>query len=200
MYQILENMGLSTGNVLEPSCGVGNFMGLVPESMQNIQMYGVELDPISGKIAGQLYQKNRIEVKGFEKTEYPESFFDCVIGNVPFGNYQVSDRKYDKYSLMIHDYFIVKSLDLIRPGGVVAVITSSRTMDKESEKVRLQFAEKADLLGAIRLPENAFRKNAGTDVVSDILFFQKLDRAVLQKLLGGSGRKQKRDIKSILIL
>ena len=181
MYQILENMGLSTGNVLEPSCGVGNFMGLVPESMQNIQMYGVELDPISGKIAGQLYQKNRIEVKGFEKTEYPESFFDCVIGNVPFGNYQVSDRKYDKYSLMIHDYFIVKSLDLIRPGGVVAVITSSRTMDKESEKVRLQFAEKADLLGAIRLPENAFRKNAGTDVVSDILFFQKRDRAVLQK-------------------
>ena len=181
MYQILENMGLSTGNVLEPSCGVGNFMGLVPESMQNIQMYGVELDPISGKIAGQLYQKNRIEVKGFEKTEYPESFFDCVIGNVPFGNYQVSDRKYDKYSLMIHDYFIAKSLDLIRPGGVVAVITSSRTMDKESEKVRLQFAEKADLLGAIRLPENAFRKNAGTDVVSDILFFQKRDRAVLQK-------------------
>ena len=181
MYQILENMGLSTGNVLEPSCGVGNFMGLIPENMQGIQMYGVELDPISGKIAGQLYQKNRIEVKGFEKTEYPESFFDCVIGNVPFGNYQVSDRKYDKYSLMIHDYFIVKSLDLIRPGGVVAVITSSRTMDKESEKVRLQFAEKADLLGAIRLPENAFRKNAGTDVVSDILFFQKRDRAVLQK-------------------
>ena len=181
MYQILENMGLSTGNVLEPSCGVGNFMGLVPESMQNIQMYGVELDPISGKIAGQLYQKNRIEVKGFEKTEYPESFFDCVIGNVPFGNYQVSDRKYDKYSLMIHDYFIVKSLDLIRPGGVVAVLTSSGTMDKENEKVRLQFAEKADLLGAIRLPENAFRKNAGTDAVSDILFFQKRDRAVLQK-------------------
>ena len=181
MYQILENMGLSTGNVLEPSCGVGNFMGLIPENMQGIQMYGVELDPISGKIAGQLYQKNRIEVKGFEKTEYPESFFDCVIGNVPFGNYQVSDRKYDKYSLMIHDYFIVKSLDLIRPGGVVAVITSSRTMDKESEKVRLQFAEKADLLGAIRLPENVFRKNAGTDVVSDILFFQKRDRAVLQK-------------------
>ena len=181
MYQVLENMGLSTGNVLEPSCGVGNFMGLIPENMQGIQMYGVELDPISGKIAGQLYQKNRIEVKGFEKTEYPESFFDCVIGNVPFGNYQVSDRKYDKYSLMIHDYFIVKSLDLIRPGGVVAVITSSRTMDKESEKVRLQFAEKADLLGAIRLPENAFRKNAGTDVVSDILFFQKRDRAVLQK-------------------
>ncbi len=181
MYQILENMGLSTGNVLEPSCGVGNFMGLIPENMQGIQMYGVELDPISGKIAGQLYQKNRIEVKGFEKTEYPESFFDCVIGNVPFGNYQVSDRKYDKYSLMIHDYFIVKSLDLVRPGGVVAVITSSRTMDKESEKVRLQFAEKADLLGAIRLPENAFRKNAGTDVVSDILFFQKRDRAVLQK-------------------
>ena len=160
---------------------MGNFMGLIPENMQGIQMYGVELDPISGKIAGQLYQKNRIEVKGFEKTEYPESFFDCVIGNVPFGNYQVSDRKYDKYSLMIHDYFIVKSLDLIRPGGVVAVITSSRTMDKESEKVRLQFAEKADLLGAIRLPENAFRKNAGTDVVSDILFFQKRDRAVLQK-------------------
>ena len=181
MYQILENMGLSTGNILEPSCGVGNFMGVVPESMQNIQMYGVELDPVSGKIAGQLYQKNRIEVKGFEKTEYPESFFDCVIGNVPFGNYQVSDRKYDKYSLMIHDYFIVKSLDLIRPGGVVAVITSSGTMDKENEKVRLQFAEKADLLGAIRLPENAFRKNAGTDVVSDILFFQKRDRAVLQK-------------------
>ena len=192
MYQILENMGLSTGNVLEPSCGVGNFMGLIPENMQGIQMYGVELDPISGKIAGQLYQKNRIEVKGFEKTEYPESFFDCVIGNVPFGNYQVSDRKYDKYSLMIHDYFIVKSLDLIRPGGVVAVITSSRTMDKESEKVRLQFAEKADLLGAIRLPENAFRKNAGTDVVSDILVFPKTGSgSAAEAFLGGSGRNRR---------
>lgn len=200
MYQILENMGLSTGNVLEPSCGVGNFMGLIPENMQGIQMYGVELDPISGKIAGQLYQKNRIEVKGFEKTEYPESFFDCVIGNVPFGNYQVSDRKYDKYSLMIHDYFIVKSLDLIRPGGVVAVITSSRTMDKESEKVRLQFAEKADLLGAIRLPENAFRKNAGTDVVSDILFFQNGIGQCCRSLLGWKWEKPKMDIKSILIL
>ena len=139
------------------------------------------IQKLQSEIAKKLYPDADIQIKGFEKTEYPESFFDCVIGNVPFGNYQVSDRKYDKYSLMIHDYFIAKSLDLIRPGGVVAVITSSRTMDKESEKVRLQFAEKADLLGAIRLPENAFRKNAGTDVVSDILFFQKRDRAVLQK-------------------
>ena len=147
----------------------------------------MELDSISGRIAKQLYQKNNISVQGFETAQYPDSFFDCVIGNVPFGNYQVSDRKYDKYSLMIHDYFIVKSLDLIRPGGVVAVITSSRTMDKESEKVRLQFAEKADLLGAIRLPENAFRKNAGTDVVSDVYKRQGVLLAIGLLAAGGAG-------------
>lgn len=179
MYEALGNMGLKQGNILEPSCGVGNFMGLLPESMSTTNMYGVELDPISGQIAKQLYQKNRIAVQGFEETSYPDSFFDCVIGNVPFGAYQVSDRKYDRYHFMIHDYFISKSLDLLRPGGVVAVVTSSGTMDKQNLEVRQYFANRADLLGAIRLPNNAFQRNANTSVVADILFFQKRDRAAI---------------------
>lgn len=179
MYEALGNMGLKQGNILEPSCGVGNFMGLLPESMSAASMYGVELDPVSGQIAKQLYQKNRIAVQGFEETSYPDSFFDCVIGNVPFGAYQVSDRKYDRYHFMIHDYFIAKSLDLVRPGGVVAVVTSSGTMDKQNLEVRQYFANRADLLGAIRLPNNAFQRNANTSVVADILFFQKRDRAAI---------------------
>ena len=179
MYEALGNMGLKQGNILEPSCGVGNFMGLLPEDMSNANMYGVELDPVSGQIAKQLYQKNRIAVQGFEETSYPDSFFDCVIGNVPFGAYQVSDRKYDRYHFMIHDYFIAKSLDLVRPGGVVAVVTSSGTMDKQNPEVRQYFANRADLLGAIRLPNNAFQRNANTSVVADILFFQKRDRAAI---------------------
>ena len=179
MYEALGNMGLKQGNILEPSCGVGNFMGLLPESMSATNMYGVELDPVSGQIAKQLYQKNRIAVQGFEETSYPDSFFDCVIGNVPFGAYQVSDRKYDRYHFMIHDYFIAKSLDLVRPGGVVAVVTSSGTMDKQNPEVRQYFANRADLLGAIRLPNNAFQRNANTSVVADILFFQKRDRAAI---------------------
>ena len=179
MYAALGNMGLKQGNILEPSCGVGNFMGLLPESMSTTNMYGVEFDPVSGQIAKQLYQKNRIAVQGFEETSYPDSFFDCVIGNVPFGAYQVSDRKYDRYHFMIHDYFIAKSLDLVRPGGVVAVVTSSGTMDKQNPEVRQYFANRADLFGAIRLPNNVFQRNANTSVVADILFFQKRDRAAI---------------------
>ena len=181
MYEVLENMGLKQGNILEPSCGVGNFMGLIPESMGKTNMYGVELDPVSGRIAKQLYQKNKIAVQGFEETSYPDSFFDCVIGNVPFGAYQVSDRRYDRHHFMIHDYFIAKSLDLVRPGGVVAVVTSSGTMDKQNPAVRQYIANRAELLGAIRLPNNAFQRNANTSVVSDILFFQKRDRASIEE-------------------
>ena len=169
MYEALGNMGLKQGNILEPSCGVGNFMGLLPESMSAASMYGVELDPVSGQIAKQLYQKNRIAVQGFEETSYPDSFFDCVIGNVPFGAYQVSDRKYDRYHFMIHDYFIAKSLDLVRPGGVVAVVTSSGTMDKQNPEVRQYFANRADLLGAIRLPNNAFQRNVSAAIFTPSL-------------------------------
>ena len=181
MYEALANMGLSSGNVLEPSCGVGNFMGLLPDSMEGVRMYGVELDSISGRIARQLYQKNLIAVQGFEETELPDSFFDCVIGNVPFGQYQVNDRRYERYHFLIHDYFIARSLDLTRPGGVVAVVASSGTMDKQDESVRRYLANRADLIGAIRLPNNAFMRNANTGVVTDILFFQKRDFAALSE-------------------
>ena len=181
MYEALSNMGLSKGNVLEPSCGVGNFMGLVPESMENIKMYGVELDSVSGRIAQQLYQKNKIAVQGFETMQFPDSFFDCVVGNVPFGNYKVPDKRYDRHNFLIHDYFIAKSLDLVRPGGVVAVVTSSGTMDKKDSFVREYLANRADLVGAIRLPNNAFQRNANTSVVADILFLQKRDRAAVER-------------------
>ena len=181
MYEALSNMGLSKGNVLEPSCGVGNFMGLVPESMENIKMYGVELDNVSGRIAQQLYQKNKIAVQGFETMQFPDSFFDCVVGNVPFGNYKVPDKRYDRHNFLIHDYFIAKSLDLVRPGGVVAVVTSSGTMDKKDSSVREYLANRADLVGAIRLPNNAFQRNANTNVVADILFLQKRDRAAVER-------------------
>ena len=181
MYEALSNMGLSKGNVLEPSCGVGNFMGLVPESMENIKMYGVELDSVSGRIAQQLYQKNKIAVQGFETMQFPDSFFDCVVGNVPFGNYKVPDKRYDRHNFLIHDYFIAKSLGLVRPGGVVAVVTSSGTMDKKDSSVREYLANRADLVGAIRLPNNAFQRNANTSVVADILFLQKRDRAAVER-------------------
>ena len=181
MYEALSNMGLSKGNVLEPSCGVGNFMGLVPESMENIKMYGVELDNVSGRIAQQLYQKNKIAVQGFETMQFPDSFFDCVVGNVTFGNYKVPDKRYDRHNFLVHDYFIAKSLDLVRPGGVVAVVTSSGTMDKKDSSVREYLANRADLVGEIRLPNNAFQRNANTSVVANILFLQKRDRAAVER-------------------
>ena len=181
MYQALGSMGLSSGNMLEPSCGIGNFMGLIPESMADVRMYGVELDSVSGRIAKQLYQKNMIAVQGFETTSFPDSFFDAVIGNVPFGQYKVADPRYDRQGFLIHDYFIAKSLDLVRPGGVVAVVTSSGTMDKQNESTRRYLSQRADLLGAIRLPDNAFLRNANTGVVADILFFQKRDRMSLEE-------------------
>ena len=173
MYQGLANLGFQTGNILEPSCGVGNFMGLLPENMGNSKMYGVELDSISGRIAQQLYQKNSIAVQGFEKTDLPDSFFDVAIGNVPFGTFKVLDKKYDKYNFLIHDYFFARTLDKVRPGGVVAFITSKGTMDKENPAVRKYIAQRADLLGAIRLPNDTFKAAAGTEVTSDILFLQK---------------------------
>ena len=173
MYQGLANLGFQTGNILEPSCGVGNFMGLLPENMENSKMYGVELDSISGRIAQQLYQKNSIAVQSFEKTDLPDSFFDVAIGNVPFGTFKVPDKKYDKYNFLIHDYFFARALDKVRPGGVVAFITSKGTMDKENPSVRKYIAQRADLLGAIRLPNDTFKAAAGTEVTSDILFLQK---------------------------
>lgn len=173
MYKGLSNLGFQTGNILEPSCGVGNFMGLMPENMENSKMYGVELDSISGRIAQQLYQKNRIAVQGFEKTDLPDSFFDVAIGNVPFGTFKVPDKKYDRYNFLIHDYFFARALDKVRPGGVVAFITSKGTMDKENPSVRKYIAQRADLLGAIRLPNDTFKAAAGTEVTSDILFLQK---------------------------
>ncbi|MCD8151266.1 MAG: SNF2-related protein, partial [Clostridiales bacterium] len=175
MYDTLRNLGFQGGNILEPSMGVGNFFGMLPEGMQDSRLYGVELDSITGRIAKQMYQKADITVDGFEKTDYPNDFFDVVIGNVPFGNYKVPDKKYDRLNFQIHDYFLAKSLDQARPGGVVAVITSAGTMDKQNPSVRKYLAERADLLGAVRLPNNAFSRNAGTDVVADILFLQKRD-------------------------
>ena len=178
IYRCIENMGFTTGNVLEPSCGIGNFFGLLPESMKNSKLYGVELDPITGRIARQLYQTANIAIEGFEETSLPDSFFDLAIGNVPFGDYGVADKRYDKHHFLIHDYFFAKTLDKVRPGGVVAFITSSGTMDKKNPAVRKYIAERAELLGAIRLPNNAFLANAGTGVVADILFLQKRDRPI----------------------
>ena len=178
IYKCIENMGFTTGNVLEPSCGIGNFFGLLPESMKNSKLYGVELDPITGRIARQLYQTANIAIEGFEETSLPDSFFDIAIGNVPFGDYGVADKRYDKHRFLIHDYFFAKTLDKVRPGGVVAFITSSGTMDKKNPAVRKYIAERAELLGAIRLPNNAFLANAGTGVVTDILFLQKRDRPI----------------------
>ena len=178
IYQALENMGFKSGNILEPSCGIGNFMGLVPDSMSESKIYGVELDSVSGRIARQLYQKNSIAVQGFENTDLPDSFFDAAVGNVPFGSFKVADKKYDKNSFLIHDYFFAKTLDKVRPGGIVAFITSQGTMDKENPSVRKYIAQRADLLGAIRLPNNTFKDAAGTEVTADIIFLQKRDRLI----------------------
>ena len=176
IYEALGNMGFEKGNVLEPAMGVGNFFGMIPEKMQDSRLYGVELDSITGRIAKQLYPKADVRVTGFEKTDFQNDFFDVAIGNVPFGNYQVPDRAYDKLGFQIHDYFFAKTLDKVRPGGVVAFVTSKGTMDKQSPKVRKYLAQRADLIGAVRLPNTAFKENAGTEVTSDILFFQKRDR------------------------
>lgn len=173
IYNALKNMGVEQANILEPSCGTGNFLGMLPQEMQSSKLYGVELDSISGKIAKQLYQKANIKVEGYEKADLPDSFFDIAIGNVPFGDFKVNDKRYDKNNFLIHDYFFAKTLDKVRPGGVIAFITSKGTMDKASPEVRKYLAQRADLLGAIRLPDNTFTKNAGTKVTSDIIFLQK---------------------------
>ena len=178
MYKALGQMGFKNGNLLEPACGVGNFIGMLPEGMTGGKAYGVELDSISGRIAQQLYQNSNIAVNGFEKVEMPDSFFDVAIGNVPFGDLRLADRKYDKHHWLIHDYFFGKTLDKVRPGGIIAFITSKGTMDKESSAVRKYLAQRADLIGAIRLPNTAFKKNAGTEVTSDIIFLQKRDRII----------------------
>ena len=178
IYKAMEKMGFKEGNLLEPSCGIGNFIGMLPKSMENAKVYGVELDTISAGIAQQLYQKSSIAAQGFEEVNVPDSFFDGVIGNVPFGDFKVSDKRYDKYNFLIHDYFFAKSLDKLRPGGVMALVTSKGTMDKENSSVRKYIAQRAELLGAIRLPNNTFKGNAGTEVVSDILFLQKRDRMI----------------------
>lgn len=175
MYQVLENLGFTKGNILEPSMGVGNFFGMLPENLNQSKLYGVELDSISGRIAKLLYPNANIQIKGFEKTDYPNDFFDVAIGNVPFGAYKVNDRQYDRFNFMIHDCFLAKTIDQLRPGGVAALITTKGTMDKASPEVRKYLAERADLLGAIRLPNTAFKANAGTEVSADILFFQKRD-------------------------
>ena len=178
IYDAVERMGFSTGNILEPACGIGHFFGLLPDSMQGSNLYGVELDSITGRIAKQLYPNANISITGFEKTELPDSFFDLAIGNVPFGNYKLSEKRYDNNNFLIHDHFFAKALDKVRPGGVVAFITSKGTMDKQNPDVRRYLAQRAELLGAIRLPNNAFLKNAGTEVTSDIIFLQKHDRPI----------------------
>ena len=178
IYKAMEQMGFKEGNLLEPSCGIGNFIGMLPQSMQDSKVYGIELDTISAGIAQQLYQKSSIAAQGFEKVNVPDSFFDGVIGNVPFGDFKVSDKRYDKNNFLIHDYFFAKSLDKLRPGGVMALVTSKGTMDKENPSVRKYIAQRAELLGAIRLPNDTFKGNAGTEVVSDILFLQKRDRLI----------------------
>ena len=178
IYKAMEHMGFQEGNLLEPSCGIGNFIGMLPDAMQDSKVYGVELDRISAGIAQQLYQKSTVAAQGFEETNLPDSFFDGVVGNVPFGDFKVSDKRYDKHKFLIHDYFFAKSLDKLRPGGVMALVTSKGTMDKENSAVRKYIAQRAELLGAIRLPNNTFKGNAGTEVVSDILILQKRDRLI----------------------
>ena len=178
IYAALGQMGFTQGNILEPACGIGNFLGMLPENMSGSKLYGVELDDLSGRIARQLYQKSSIAVQGYEKTAFPDNFFDVAIGNVPFGQFHVADKRYDRLNFPIHEYFIAKALDQVRPGGVIAVVTSSYTMDKRTASARKYIAQRAELLGAIRLPNNAFKAAAGTEVVSDILFLQKRERMV----------------------
>ena len=178
IYKAIENTGLTDGNILEPSCGIGNFIGLLSEKLQNAKIYGIEIDSITGGIARQLYQKSSVAVTGFENTNLPDSFFDVAVGNVPFGDFKVADKRYDKNKFMIHDYFFAKTIDKVRPGGVIAFITSKGTMDKENPSVRKYIAQRADLIGAIRLPDNTFKDNAGTRVTSDIIFLQKRDHII----------------------
>ena len=186
MYQAFENMGLQSVNLLEPSYGIGNFIGMKPESLSDCKIYGIEIDSISGRIAGQLYQQSTIAPQGYETVDLPDSFFDAAIGNVPFGQFKVSDKRYDKNNFrgtgfLIHDYFFANTLDKVRPGGVIAFITSSGTMDKKNPSIRKYIAERAELLGAIRLPNDTFQKNAGTKVTSDILFLQKRDHVMAEE-------------------
>lgn len=178
IYGALQDMGFRRGNILEPSCGIGNFFGMLPDSMHDSRLYGVELDSISGRIAQQLYQKSTVAIQGYEKTDLPDSFFDAAIGNIPFGSFKVPDKRYDRNNFLIHDYFFAKTLDKIRPGGIVAFVTSRGTMDKENPAVRKYIAQRADLLGAIRLPNNTFKSAAGTEVTADIIFLQKRDRLI----------------------
>ena len=181
IYDTLERFGFEKGNILEPSMGTGNFFGMLPDELKQSKLYGVELDSLTGHIAKKLYPNSKIEIKGFEKTQYPNDFFDVAIGNVPFGQYKVQDKQYDKHNFLIHDYFFAKTLDKVRPGGVIAFVTSKGTMDKSNESVRKYLAERAELLGAVRLPNTAFKANAGTEVTSDILFFKKRDRLVKEE-------------------
>ena len=181
IYQVLDNLGFRRGNILEPSCGIGNFLGMLPESMQESKLYGIELDAITGRIAKQLYQKESIAVEGYEDTKLPDSFFDVAIGNIPFGQFKVSDKRYDKLNFNIHDYFFAKTLDKVRPGGIIAFVTSRYTMDKQNGKVREYINERAELLGAIRLPNTAFKDSANTKAVSDILFLQKRDAPIVKQ-------------------
>ena len=178
MYEALDRLGFSQGNILEPSCGTGNFLGLLPDSMEKSKLHGIEIDPLSGRIAKQLYQKASIAIEGFEETKLPDSHFDVVLGNIPFGEFKVNDSRYNAQKFLIHDYFIAKALDKVRSGGVVMFITSKGTMDKTSPEVRKYIARRAELLGAVRLPDNTFRANAGTEVTSDILILQKRDRII----------------------
>lgn len=170
IYEGLANLGFEQGKILEPAMGIGNFFGMLPEAMRGSELHGVELDDITGRIARQLYPDADIQIKGFEKTKFENDSFDAVVGNVPFGDYKLSDKDYDKHKFYIHDYFVAKSIDKVRPGGIVAVVTSKGTMDKENPEMRMYVAQRAELLGAIRLPNNAFKANAGTEVTSDILF------------------------------
>ena len=178
IYKAVGNMGFTTGNILDPGCGIGNFQGLLPDSMKDSKVFGIEIDPVTGRIAQQLYQKNSITIRGYENTALPDSFFDLAIGNVPFGDYGVADKRYDKHKFHIHDYFFAKTLDKVRPGGIIAFVTSKGTMDKQNPSVRKYIAQRADLLGAIRLPNTAFKANAGTEVTTDIIFLQKRDRII----------------------
>lgn len=178
VYKVIENSGLKEGNILDPGCGIGNFQGLIPERMKNVKMYGIEQDSVSGRIAKLLYPENQIDITSYENTDLPDNFFDISVGNIPFGSYQIADKKYDRLGLYVYDYFIVKTLDKLRPGGIMAVITTKGTMDKKSSDVRKYIAQRAELLGAIRLPDNTFSKNAGTRITSDILFLQKRERVI----------------------
>ena len=178
IYDAVGKMGFTRGNVLDPAAGIGNFYGCLPEEMQGSRLYGAELDGLTGRIAKQLYPHADIKITGFENTSYPNDFFDVAVGNVPFGQYKVSDRQYDKHNFLIHDYFFAKTLDKVRPGGIVAFVTSKGTMDKKNPEVRKYLAQRAELLGAVRLPNTAFKENAGTEVTSDILFLKKRDRVM----------------------